>query len=321
MNLDKIFDLDPTVRRKIIYIAIWFFLLIAIALIPLVVQMVLFQNSGSAEQGFVIATVTLTNTSTISPSPGSQGFIRSGEAEAVATSLQKNCTNPTAYWLERQDSWPALISIGDFNYTKEQAITRIQTNTQSAWRDLFLNLHITLLNLLSGADQGDIKRTVLDAITWLSTYTENSAVPDLDLQIGLVLTQRLNDYNSGVIGPGVCEVISALPSGSRPTTTFTLPTGVNTLTATPTSTRSAAPASPTSGGVTLPTNTRTPTERVQGPEPSATLPPPATATPPPPTSTPTTPSTSTPSQPPPTATQPSPTPIPPPPTPTQPPED
>ncbi|HLA96957.1 MAG TPA: hypothetical protein VJL34_00770 [Anaerolineales bacterium] len=287
MNLDKIFDLDPTVRRKIIYIAIWFFLLIAIALIPLVVQMVLFQNSGSAEQGFVIATVTLTNTSTISPSPGSQGFIRSGEAEAVATSLQKNCTNPTAYWLERQDSWPALISIGDFNYTKEQAITRIQTNTQSAWRDLFLNLHITLLNLLSGADQGDIKRTVLDAITWLSTYTENSAVPDLDLQIGLVLTQRLNDYNSGVIGPGVCEGISALPSGSRPTTTFTLPTGVNTLTATP--------ASPTSGGVILPTYTRTPTERVQGPEPSATLPPPATATPPPPTSTPT--------QPRPTATQ------------------
>ncbi|HSF79634.1 MAG TPA: hypothetical protein VLA49_00260 [Anaerolineales bacterium] len=285
MNLEKIFDLDPKIKRQIIFAAIWVTLLIVVALVPLVIQTNFFQSSGSAEQGYVPVTETLANTPTLLPSPNSQVFVRSSEAEPLATSVPKNCTYPAAYWLDQQQSWPALISVGDFNYTKEQALARIQSSSESVWDNLFLHLHASLLNVLSGSDPADIRRTVLDAISWLNTHPEESTPPVLDMQIGFVLIQQLYDYNNGVIGPGLCEGSPELQDESQLTAVFSLPT--ITLSATPTPNPFiVTPA----GGGTIPVFTPTPTptqkENVPGPPPTSTpVPPTRTNTPRPPTST------------------------------------
>ncbi len=310
MNLAEIFNLDPQGRRKIIYVAIMVFVLIAVGLIPVVIQTNFFQPSSSVGQGFVPATATSTITPTLSPLPHSQAFVSSNETEPVATLLPRNCTYPTAYWLEHQDSWPALISVGDFNYTKEQAFAYIQSSRQSTWDDLFLHLHTTLLNLLSGSDPGEVKLTVTDAISWLNTFADNNAITELDVQIGQVLAQQLSDFNNGVIGPGLCEGSRGLLEAQQLTAMFSQPgeiAGTTTLTPSPTLTS----ASPTSGGVVKPRYTSTPTptqkedEPPPPPPPTATKPPPPTATkPPPPTNT----------SPPPTNTSPPPTNTSPPPT-------
>jgi len=296
MSTLKFLELDPKVRRKIISVAIWVGLLIVVALIPVIIQVFFFQDSSTAEQGLIIATETATGSPTASPSPPSQEFISSGEAEPVATVEQRNCTYSAAYWLERQDSWPALISVGDFNYTKEQAISNIQTRAQSAWGNLFLHLHTALLNVLSGSDQAEIKRTILDAINWLNSFADNnSLVTELDLQIGLVLAQQLYDYNNGVIGPGVCPAGQGLLDERQGTVIVSLPTGsVGTGISLPGSTlaSTATAEQPTSVGTGLPRRTRTPTptRTPRAPTSTSTQPPQPTSTPtqPPPSPTPTT---------------------------------
>lgn len=313
MNLADIFDLDPTVKRKILYATIMVFVLIAVGLIPVVIQTNFFQNSSGAEQGFVPATVTATKTQTLMPLPDSQTFVLSGEIEPVVTPVQRNCTYSTAYWLEHRDSWPALISIGDFNYTKEQAGAHIQNDMQSSWGNLFLNLHTTLLNLLSGSDPGEIKLTITDAISWLNAFTNNDTITELDLQIGQILAQKLFDYNHGEIGPGLCEADLELSDKGTLTAVFSQPTGTISLTPS----RTATLTSTSSGIATLPKHTPTltqiPNQEDEEPPPPPTKQPSATATqPPPPTATATKP-------PPPPTDTPKPTDPPPPPTDTPPP--
>lgn len=312
MNLAEIFNLDPQVRRKIVFVAIVVFLLIAVGIIPVVIQANFSQSSSGAGDVFVPATATPTKTSTPLPVPDFQAFVRSSEEEPIARPVQRNCTYSTAYWLEHLEAWPALISVGDFSYTKEQAFTYIQKDTQSHWGNLFLQLHTTLLNLLSGSDPGDIKLTIADAISWMSNYVDNDSVTDLDNQIGQVLAQQLLDYNKGVIGPGMCEGDHELSGEGQITAAFSqLNEGSGT--ATLATSQTATLTSTTTRVVTLPKNTPTPTKSPkedEGPPPLPTKPPSATDTqPPPPTAKPTDPPppTAKPTDPPPPTERPTPT--------------
>lgn len=211
-----------------------------------------------------------------------------------------NCTYPPAYWVDHADTWPTQFVVGNYRYTKADALGYIQATTPDITAVLFLHFNTAYLNIINGSDPVMIESEVLDASDFLGTHAPGgSLLPDEAMQ-ELQLIYKLADYNNGITGPGSCPndpsaftpqplgfqapVLSLTPSSSLLADIIT-PTPLNTATATPTATRAVIQVTYNSP---LPTSTRKPPSS----GPTATKAPPPTS--PPPTAPPTSPPLPTP---------------------------
>ena len=198
-----------------------------------------------------------------------------------------NCTYTVEFWRTNTDAWLIEnIVLGNLSYTKVEAIAILESEDPSPIERLMGEFFTALLNTLHGADSAEIDSIMVEARDWLILRPHGLDLTEAEIVEIEGLAGQIQDYNSGITGPGLCR-------DESPTTPIP---EVSTITPTQeiTSTQTAA-ATP---DATFPAPTRTPTKR---PKPSKTPPPPQptnTAPPPPPTNT---------APPPPTQTRPTPT--------------
>lgn len=231
-------SLDPKKRRLYIIVLLAAALFVAAVVVPVVVVANYFQNAGKTEEPISVLSGEPTQTPQVSPTPTSIKQAMPSQIQEIATPSRLNCTHTAGYWLNHQELWPTLISVNEFNYTKEEAILRLQSGIHLIPGNLFLELHTALLNVLFGAEAGSASKIMDQAIQWLSAHPERRPLTELELQQALTLAGFLKDFNNGISGPGLCEGESpsdALPDIGTlfPTQTSIIEISTITLTITP----------------------------------------------------------------------------------------
>lgn len=274
----------------------WLFIL-GLLIVGLIVASLVIPPQDDSNPEAVVAgnpTSTLTPTRTSFPtqepaqeaSPTSTPFptVTNPPASNLTPTPEKNCTYPATYWKNHPEAWLAEnILIGDLTYTKEEAISILDTDTEDVPTNVLKQLFATILNILKGADPSPIENTVITTIDWLGQHSPGDQLSETDQLAGSALVDVLEKYNNGQTSPQLC---SDAPRTPTPT-----PTATNTPTRTR---RPVTLVAPTSATPTKkpgeghpgkpPTNTPPPPEPTQPPP---TQPPPPPPTEPPPTERPT----------------------------------
>ena len=273
--------MEETKNKWVILIILAFVIVAMAVILPVVIASDYNQNTAGPVEWTPVVKANPTATPTSQPD-----FIEPSSSATPTAVVKKNCTYNAVYWMNHPESWPSQVIIGELNYTKEDAIVYMMNPVRDTPVVLFIQLHATFLNLLSGADPGSIEGTMVEASRWLSEHPIGSVVSVSDNQDGLVFVKILGDYNNGVSGPGHCEdePLILLPTATPDLTLTSAYEQLPSPTITPTNTSTV---------VTNPKWTNTPRNTEK---PDKTKPPKPTSTP-------------APTQPPPTATQP-PTPTP-----------
>ncbi|RPI35206.1 MAG: hypothetical protein EHM70_00415 [Chloroflexota bacterium] len=187
------------------------------------------------------------------------------------------CTYNTTYWLSHPEAWPPVAVIGSASYTREDMLQLLLNATNDTTIMLIRTFYITALNLHYGADPLEIASTVAEANTWLTENIPGSELTQDKRDKASSLAARLNDYNNGVVGPGLCPDAPPAPTALPTDTPTAAPT--DTPTAVPTDTPDPTPV-PTQRPVVLPTKTPVPTRIPDPPTPAPptaepSLPPPS----------------------------------------------
>ncbi len=113
-------------------------------------------------------------------------------------------TYTIGYWKNHPGAWPVnRITIGGVTYTKAQAIAILQTPPRGdATYILAVQLIAAKLNILNGADGTVVVNTIVQADAWLAAHPLGSNPCDPARMVGTNLATTLDNYNSGLIGPG-----------------------------------------------------------------------------------------------------------------------
>jgi hypothetical protein len=219
-----------------------------------------------------------------------------------------NCTYSMHFWRTNSDAWLIEnIVLGNLSYTKVEVIAILESEDPSPIERLMGEFFTALLNTLNGADSAEIDSIMVEARDWLILRPHGLDLTEAEIVEIEDLADQLQEYNSGIIGPGLCRDEAVTPTPQEISSTLT----PEVTTITPTQEITSTLPATTAPGATIPAPTRTPTKKPGGggkPKPTNTPPPPQ------PTNTPPPPPTNTPK---PTSTLVPPTLPPPPPTPTQ----
>jgi len=141
------------------------------------------------------------------------GNADSGLSLAVsgATTESTNCTYTQGYWKNHPNAWPVTsLTLGTVSYTKAQLITILGTSVGgNGLISLAHQLIAAKLNIAQGADPS----AAAAAIAAADALIGGLVVPPigagyLDPSDTSSLTQTLDDYNNGVIGPGHCGSVA-----------------------------------------------------------------------------------------------------------------
>ena len=283
-------------------------LMLAILLISLLLPNLIYPSNmqRNNQQPLVVP---VTSTPTLPPTLASFGITPAASNVSLETQVTptgearsgQNCTYTMYYWRSNPNAWLAEnILIGRFTYSKSEAIEILQSEKQEVTTDLLKQFFAALLNSLKGASTSAVDATLVQASDWLGKHSLGFEVSQADRQTGAALAQTLEDFNSGVTGPGSCA--------DEPPTPIPLPTDTPTPTVTPTPTRvpTRRPGTSTPKPSETPEKDKPTEEATDSPTEASTEPPPTE--PPPPTDTP-------PTEPPPPPTEepterPTPTPVP-----------
>jgi plastocyanin len=127
--------------------------------------------------------------------------IKSGELPSG-----KNCTYGSGYWRRHLDNWPiAVVTLGGHIYAKEEASAILERPPQGdATYLLARRLIPAKLNVAQGADPNAIINTIVAADEWLMQHPLGSSPRNPERRQGLQLAEILENFNSGLIGPGSC---------------------------------------------------------------------------------------------------------------------
>jgi hypothetical protein len=242
------------------------------------------------------ATAVPTEVPTSTPSP----IVTPNVVTSTPTSTDTDsCTYSMHFWRTNSDAWLIEnIVLGNLSYTKVEAIAILESEDPNPIERLMGEFFTALLNTFNGADSAEIDSIMVEARDWLILRPHGLDLAESETLEIEAYADQLQEYNTGLIGPGLC---SDEPITPTPTTTFT-PQATDTSTPGPTVLfRTPTPTKkPGGGGKPKPTNPPTS-------EPTKPPPPPPTNTPKPaPTSTPVVPPTPAPTQKPPTQPPPAP---------------
>jgi hypothetical protein len=233
---------------------VWLILIVAVIGMS-VILVRLYYNYFFEEANTQVYSPTATITLTFSPSQTSDTTIEITQNPAE----NSNCTFPLIYWVEHPERFPAQIVIGDQIYTRGDIAEILTTKSDDCRTNLLKELIVAFLNILEGSDPGAIDTTINSTITWLIENSVGSDPSQFSLQTCRELTSVLQNYNNGLISPGLCP---GAPSSPTPTLTMVPPTATDTLTPSPSPTRFIPTATNTQLPTLIPTETPTNTPTI-----------------------------------------------------------
>jgi hypothetical protein len=255
-----------TRNRWVILIVLVFVVVGMTVLIPVVIASDFYQNATVDGDWTPIANDNPTVTRTLGPTPVGAGDLSNSEPSPTPV-VKENCTNTSIYWVYHPELWPSQFLIGEISYTKEQAIQYMESPNYDTPVLLFIQLHTSFLNLLSGADPESIEQTMVEASIWLSEHPIGEQVSDLTRQEGQGYIRVLEDYNNGITGPGQCEEdpIIALPTETPNLTSTNFALTAMAATPTPSATPTFTATNTRAPTIVLPP-TSTPTSKPSKPD-------------------------------------------------------
>lgn len=173
-------------------------------------------EDGVSTTGASVASNTTSNTITNPNATGTDGVVVTFTNTEI---VDEGCTLTQGYWKThtglgaQADAWPALpggtMALGTVNYTKAQLISIFNAPVKgNGLISLAHQLIAANLNILNGADATSISASITAANTLIgalvvppvgSGYLAPSAVSSL--------VTALEQFNSGVTGPGHCDTI------------------------------------------------------------------------------------------------------------------
>ncbi len=127
-----------------------------------------------------------------------------------STTSSTNCTYTQGYWKTHPEAWPVTsLTIGSVNYTKAQLLDILNESVGgNGLVSLAHQLIAAKLNIASGADPTDASAAIAAA----DAVIGGLLIPPVGA--GYIhpsqtssLTQTLDDYNNGIIGPGHCGTV------------------------------------------------------------------------------------------------------------------
>ena len=179
---------------------------------------------------------------TNTPAPNATRTNTPANAPTPTPSGGSNCTYTQGYWKNHPASWPVQeVTIGGVTYSKANAISQI-FNVSPQGDATYVLAHQLLaakLNVLKGAAPAAVASAIPNADALLQANPLGSNPQGSTRDDMLALSDTLDDYNNGRIGPGHCGDETVTPAPSK------TPRATNTLRATNTP-------------VPAPTNTPTP---------------------------------------------------------------
>lgn len=127
----------------------------------------------------------------------------------ATTGRGNNCTFTIGYWKTHPETWPiSSLMLGTVSYDQPELLSIFgEPVAGNGLISLAHQLIATKLNIVMGADDSDIAATVASADALIggqvvppvgSSYIHPSQTAGL--------TELLDDYNNGVIGPGHCPI-------------------------------------------------------------------------------------------------------------------
>ena len=117
------------------------------------------------------------------------------------------CTLTQGFWKNHPAAWPVTsLTIGGVTYTESQLIAILQTPPQGgdATYILIHQLIAAELNVANGADSSSIASTITAADNYLSAHPLGSNPQGAAHDEGTSLASTLDNFNSGITGPGHC---------------------------------------------------------------------------------------------------------------------
>jgi hypothetical protein len=140
---------------------------------------------------------------------GAKTTILSNTVSGITTE-SSNCTYTIGYWKNHKEAWPVMsLMLGSVNYTKQQLCDILDQSVQgNRLVSLAHQLIGAKLNIAAGADPTDATTAIANADALIGGLV----VPPVGGGYLLPsqtsgLTQILDDYNNGIIGPGHCGTV------------------------------------------------------------------------------------------------------------------
>jgi len=127
------------------------------------------------------------------------------------TTVSTNCTYTQGYWKTHIEMWPvASLALGSVIYTEQELLSILNQPVQgNGLVSLAHQLIATKLNVLGGADPTAAAVAIASADALIgSLVVPPIGTGSLPSNQTSSLTQTLDDYNNGVIGPGHCGNVS-----------------------------------------------------------------------------------------------------------------
>jgi hypothetical protein len=243
------------------------FLLLAVAILAtswFLAGVVYPSNIQGNDPGLLIAAQpTPTFTSSTSPTnTWTPTATRTVAADTPTATTKFICTHSINYWRLNPELWMIEnLVIGNLSFTKGEALDILEIMEPDPTTQLMQHFFAAMLNTINDAGTDEIDLAIVRIGDWLILHPPGDNLTEVESQEVEALIRQLDNYNSGLTGPGQCA--------GEPST----PTPAYTATQTATSTFTPAPAS------TIIPPTPTPTKSNNGrPKPTQALP---TSTPPP----------------------------------------
>jgi len=128
----------------------------------------------------------------------------------IDTSVNANCTYTQGFWKTHPDAWSASLTLGTVTYSQAELLDIL--NEPAHGNGLVILAHqliATILNANQGADVTDIQAAIDAAHALIGSLVIPPIGSDsLPSTSASALTQTLDDYNNGIIGPGHCGAVS-----------------------------------------------------------------------------------------------------------------
>ena len=127
-----------------------------------------------------------------------------------STTESTNCTYTIGYWKTHEEAWPVeSLMLGSVPYTKAELLAIL--NTSVGGNGLISLAHQLIgakLNIANGADPTAAAAAIAAADALIGALV----VPPIGAgylhpSLTSSLTQTLDDYNNGIIGPGHCGTV------------------------------------------------------------------------------------------------------------------
>jgi len=135
------------------------------------------------------------------------GGVIQASSSPVEISVGEACVRSMGYWKNHPEAWPVdAVVVGEIPYSDDGALDILETPPKGdATYILAHQLIPALLNIGAGGDGSPVADTVAQADSWLTDHPLGSDPPDPERSQGISLSDTLEEFNTGQLGPESCD--------------------------------------------------------------------------------------------------------------------